>query len=58
MVKYRATCDDVNLGEFDTIKEANDCIRKDKKATREQYNKTQKELDEFFTWSVERIEEE
>lgn len=58
MVKYRAMCDDVNLGEFNTVKEANDCILQDKKATREQYSKTQKELDKFFTWSVERIDEE
>ena len=50
-------CDDVNLGEFDAMEEAKRCIENDKRATREQYKKTQNELDKFFTWSVEQIDE-
>lgn len=57
MIKYRAMCDDTNLGEFDTEKEAQNCIKEDKKSMREQYEKTQKELDKFFTWSIDVVEE-
>ena len=56
MVKYRAMCDDTNLGEFDTKKEAQICIQEDKKAMRKQYMKTQKELDNLFTWDIDTIE--
>lgn len=57
MVKYRVMCDDTNLGEFDTKKEAQNCIQEDKKAMRKQYEKTQKELDKFFTWTIDIVEE-
>jgi len=56
MVKYRAMCDDTNLGEFDTRKEAQNCIKEDKKTMRKQYNKTQKELDNLFTWDIDTVE--
>ena len=56
MVKYRAMCDDANLGEFDTRKEAQNCIQEDKKAMRKQYGKTQKELDNLFTWDIDTVE--
>ena len=56
MIKYRAMCEDINLGEFDTRKEAQSCIKEDKKATRIHYGKSQKELDNFFTWFIEIVE--
>ena len=57
MIKYRVMCDDTNLGEFNTRKEAQFCIQEDKKAMRDQYGKTQKELDNYFTWTIDIIEE-
>lgn len=53
--RYAVYCDGDLQVEFSTLQEAKDYVKRDIKGMAECYGKTQKQIKEFFRWTIEEV---